>query len=464
MPDRNHTCAPFAAFLRLPAILLAAFLLLALLPACAARATTPTAATTVPSGTTAPTPVPVSGKLRLWTTPFTAVPNPLMDNDRTHRALFRLVYQGLFRLSEEQAAVEELCRDWSLSDDGISLTVHLLAGVTFHDGSSLDSSDVLASFGAVKAAGDSSPYAYGLSNVAAVTVLDETTLRFDLVRPDAFAPHSLVFPILPSEYANHAPVSGIVPGTGPYAFVSDAVGSEVQLAKWDRFTGPGTFLVREIEAVAVTDIRGAVEAMEDDRIDLIALNADAYGVYRYRQDLSVYRYSGSDFLFFSINSEGGRSLGSADAFLLARQALDRVRVSIGTGDWTVTPAAIPSIPWSQQLGGGVRGSMDDRRPVRGVCLAGRGRPSPSFSRKRIRCAWTSRGGRSTCWRLPASVPSLSAPMPPPIPPDWPQRHTMWRYARATLSGHSGSRLAISRRFHPRCSRYGIPAETGCFCG
>ncbi|MBP7401409.1 MAG: hypothetical protein KBA30_02195 [Clostridia bacterium] len=312
--------------------------------------------TTVPSVTTtgieAPTATlaPVSGELRLWVEPFAAGADPLRDGNRTHIALYRLVYNGLFRMSGDLSPEADLCDGWSVSPDGRSLLVSLDDGRFFHDGSEVDAEDVVASYNAVIAAGDASPYGDDLACFSEAVAVDTMTVRFRLVRQDVFACHSLIFPILPSEVAGQAGDGSFPPGTGTYAFSSGSGDGEIRLEARD--SGEGACLIRSIRAVVLPDIRQALEALEDDRIDLVDLNRDEYALYRYRQDLAVYGYAGADFLFFTLQAGSGKALSSADSFLFVRSLLDGIRSTAGMSEWNIVPAALPAPSWSQVLAGG----------------------------------------------------------------------------------------------------------------
>lgn len=343
---RTHT----KIFVRLAVFGLSLCLSAGLLSACGTLAT-PTAATRSSTLSASPTPTPVSGELRVWITPLSAKPNPLRDADRTHRALFRLVYQGLFYLSEDQSAAKDLCQDWSLSADGKSLTIQLVNGVEFHDGSLLAANDVVASYNAIKAAGASSPYSSDLADIAGFTAIGDTSLRIDLIRPDAFVQQSLTFPILPAKYTGSAAPAGVPPGTGRYQVLPSTDGKGIRLTRFIQNSEAEAYQIEKIYAVIYPDIRHAIEALQDDKIDLVDLNADEYLTYRYRQDIAIYRYAGTRFVFIAMNVGQGKSLSGIDAFHLIRKTLDRVRSSEIRDAWPISLAGIPSISRSEQLAG-----------------------------------------------------------------------------------------------------------------
>ncbi len=325
----------------------------------------PTSTSPVVTRTSEVTPAPESGTLRVWATPFVSTPDPLRDPDRTHQALYRLIYDGLFILTENQSAAPVLCDEWELSGNGFYLTAHISESKRFHDGSSLDAMDVKASFDAVKETPDS-PHHGLLGNVETAIVLDENTIRFGFAVPDRFVLHSLTFPVVPAESATFTAGRGEPPpGTGPYRMTWVDESPDALL---ERTGSPGSgsaVMIPSVRVVTLPDIRSAVEALEADRVDLVDLNADEFRLYSNRQDLAIFYYSGPDYLFFSINANAGRLLSDLNRYWYTRSQLDRVRKMSGAELVPLVAAAMPAVPFSQVLAGqdAVSGTTGETPPV-----------------------------------------------------------------------------------------------------
>jgi len=354
LAELRSISSPFAVLLlKTVTVLIAVVMGCGMLTGCADGVPSSTTATSGPIATTSPgtTPAPESGTLRVWATPFTTRPDPLRDPDRTHQAVYRLVYEGLFSLTENQSAEPVLCDEWEMSGNGFYLTVHVAVTERFHDGARLDALDVKASFDAVKESPDS-PHHELLSNVETAVVLDENTIRFGFTVPDRFALHCLTFPVVPAEAAVSATGRGDPPpGTGPYrmAWLDDS--PDALLERTGSAGSANDALIPSLRVVTFPDIRSAVEALEEDRVDLVDLNADEFRLYSNRQDLAVYHYSGSGYLFFVINAKSGRVLSDANRYWYTRSRLDRIRETAGTDLTSLTAAAMPAVPLSQVLSG-----------------------------------------------------------------------------------------------------------------
>ncbi|MCY3947244.1 MAG: ABC transporter substrate-binding protein [Anaerolineaceae bacterium] len=59
----------------------------------------------------------------------------------SHR-LLELIYEPLVELDAELNIIPALAESWAFNEDATSLTLNLREGVTFHDGSAMDSAEV----------------------------------------------------------------------------------------------------------------------------------------------------------------------------------------------------------------------------------------------------------------------------------------------------------------------------------
>ena len=76
--------------------------------------------------------------------------NPYTSTDLTNRALFPLLYQGLFTVDRDYNIFPILCQSYQVSGDMRTYTFHL-ADAEFSDGTPVTSADVVASLNAAKA-------------------------------------------------------------------------------------------------------------------------------------------------------------------------------------------------------------------------------------------------------------------------------------------------------------------------
>src|SRR4051812_12908581 len=72
--------------------------------------------------------------------------NPLFAVSDADSTASRLVFAGLFTYDEKGKLVGDLAKDYAADENGITYTVHLKPGLTWHDGQPLTSDDVLFTF------------------------------------------------------------------------------------------------------------------------------------------------------------------------------------------------------------------------------------------------------------------------------------------------------------------------------
>jgi peptide/nickel transport system substrate-binding protein len=95
-----------------------------------------------------------------------------------------LIYDRLLDIAPDNSIVPNLATEYTISDDGLTYTLTLAEGVTFHDGSPFTSADVVFTFNRLKAL--QSP-ALGLlaGGSFEVSAPDDTTVVFTLTEPNA---------------------------------------------------------------------------------------------------------------------------------------------------------------------------------------------------------------------------------------------------------------------------------------
>lgn len=176
--------------------------------------------------------------------------DPHIADDGGERAVNDNVYEALTRREPDGTLVPGLAVELPTQVDELTWRVTLRGGITFHDGTMLDSSDVVATIDRVLAlAGDSAQFGSFYSTLAGADIVDESTVEITTTAPDPILPARLYWmKIIPEgadarpDYAEH-PV-----GTGPYRFVAWERGQAVRLSANTDYWGPSP-------AIADVDLR-----------------------------------------------------------------------------------------------------------------------------------------------------------------------------------------------------------------
>lgn len=154
-----------------------------------------------------------------------------------------LRYDGDWRTAR---IVGDLAETWTVSADGLVYTFKLLPGVTFHDGSTLTSADVKATFERIVAPpeGVLSARQSLYRDIKAIDTPDAATIVFRLEQPngsmlDAFAsPWTCVYSAARLRENPRFPETGIM-GTGPFVFVQHIKGQSLESKRFEGYFRQG---------------------------------------------------------------------------------------------------------------------------------------------------------------------------------------------------------------------------------
>lgn len=141
--------------------------------------------------------------------------DPRYATDAASERVNRLVYRPLVDFDNASRAVPALA-DWERRDSSHYRFTLRPGGRTFHDGSHLVATDVVATYRSLLAIKDT-PHAAEFANIAAVEAVDANTVDFTLHQPDEQFPARLIVGILPERLVtsghdfSHHPV-----GSGPF--------------------------------------------------------------------------------------------------------------------------------------------------------------------------------------------------------------------------------------------------------
>ena len=230
--------------------------------------------------------------------------HPILSTDRVNLALTGLLWEGLFELDQSFQPQNVLCQSYQVSEDGLTWTFALRAGVTFSDGSALTAGDAAAS---LELARTSDRFSGRLAGVRQVTA-GEGTVTVTLSAPNGALPALLDIPIVKEG-------GGAVPlGTGPY--VLDPSG-EVLTARADWWRG-GALPAESIPLVTIRAADDLIYTFDIGDLSLVTADLTGTGALGFAGDHEVWDCPSSTMIYIGYNCARGPC---ADAAL--RRALDR---------------------------------------------------------------------------------------------------------------------------------------------
>ena len=243
-----------------------------------------------------------------------------------------------------------------MAPDGLSLTLHLVKGAKFHDGTPITSEDVAFSIMAIKA---NPPFKAMYAPVSGVDTPDPYTAVIRLSKPHPailLCMSPVLCPIMPKHVygtdpnirqnpANKAPI-----GSGPFKFVEWKPGDYIMLEKNKDFFIKGKPHVDRVIIKIIPDMNNRVMAVERGEVDAMPF---------FDSLREVKRLSGDKNLV--VTNKGYAGIGSLDwvAFNTGKKPFDDVRVrqaaayAIDRNFFAkvimmglVTPSATPITPFS----------------------------------------------------------------------------------------------------------------------
>lgn len=188
--------------------------------------------------------------------------------------LLELVYEPLVNLDADLNIVPSLAETWEFSDDAMTLTMNLRAGVTFHDGSDFTSADVKASFERIldEATGASARSNY--ISISSIDTPDDLTVVFNLSNPDVpilAAMASVNASIVSEEAVAAGDFASRAIGTGPFILEEWIPEEKTTLSANPNWWGDGPF-VDGIEMRVIPDEASILAALRAGQIDFALLN------------------------------------------------------------------------------------------------------------------------------------------------------------------------------------------------
>ncbi len=140
--------------------------------------------------------------------------NPCISTDEDTYFIARLVYDGLFKMSDTMTPQKDLAEDYKIGDN--SITVELI-DTKFHDGKTLHADDVQFTIQAFKAAGKKCPYYSLVKNISGTDVKSKKKIKIYFSSSKNMGLDMLTFPILPEH--RYDSIYSLTGSTGKFKMV-----------------------------------------------------------------------------------------------------------------------------------------------------------------------------------------------------------------------------------------------------
>ena len=221
--------------------------------------------------------------------------NPLICTDFTNRAIFSLIYQGLFAVNRDYQISPILCKQYARSEDMKTYTFYL-ESATFSDSTPLTAQDVVATYQTAKQSGI---YQGRFQHVQDIAVSPDGGITFSLDTAYENLPVLLDIPILKaSELDAPYPL-----GTGPY--ILEVTASQMRLRRQESWWCSANMAVTAsaislVPAESPTQIRDEFEFSD---LSLVCADPGSDKYADFRCDFELWDCENGIFLYLACNMD-----------------------------------------------------------------------------------------------------------------------------------------------------------------
>jgi len=208
--------------------------------------------------------------------------DPHLTTNQATRDVGRQIFETLLTLNENYEVVPSLAESYEISEDGLTYTFFLREGVKFHNGDTLEASDVVASM--EKWLETSTQGKANLAGAEFVEV-DDLTVELHVTQASLIVPYVLAdqapFPaIVPAESVASADETGLTEfvGTGPFQLAEWTPDQQIVLERFEGYVaredessglgGKKEALVKEVVFHIVTDTSTRIAGITTGEYDI----------------------------------------------------------------------------------------------------------------------------------------------------------------------------------------------------
>lgn len=221
--------------------------------------------------------------------------DPRFATDAASIRIGRLMYQQLVDFNQSKQVIPSIAHWQQLNATHYRFTLNNSRSL-FHNGKSLTSEDVKATYDFILEEKNASPHRTILAVIKDIVIINDTTFDFILSHPDPLFPAYLVVGIVPkSHIEKHHPFNKYPMGSGPFQFISVKNSLDLSLQRRAdnqvlRFIHVPNPVVRALKLM-----RGEIDMTQNDIMpELVNFLSE-------ESDLSVEKSPGSNFSYLGFN-------------------------------------------------------------------------------------------------------------------------------------------------------------------
>ena len=261
--------------------------------------------------------------------------DPAQASSDAEILILHSVYDYLVDIDGDNNIVPRLATEWAVSDDGLTYTLTLAEGVTFHDGSPLTPADVVWTFDRLRDPANALPTADLYANLASVAAEGDSAVVFTLSATNPFFLYDLSDNHALVVKAEAADLGTAFNGTGPFRVVEYSPENRMTLEANPDYFVPGKPGAASLELIFFPDQAAAVDALRGGQVDVtLRMPTPLFQALQQEQGIATQQVAtnGFDLVRLRSDREPGSLPQVVQAFKLAtdREAIfDTVTLGLG---------------------------------------------------------------------------------------------------------------------------------------
>ena len=186
------------------------------------------------------------------------------------------VYSGLTRFNAKMEIEGDLATSWEVPDN-TTYVFRLRKGVRFHNGREMTAEDVRYSIERVRDPRNGSPVRSIYADVEKVDVVDPSTVRLKLSRPNASLLSMMTgrasYVVPREEVEKHGTLQKVAVGTGPFKLVEHVPGDYARFVRHEQYFEPGLPRLDGFTIKVIKDEPSRLAALRRGTVDLTWIKA-----------------------------------------------------------------------------------------------------------------------------------------------------------------------------------------------
>ena len=218
--------------------------------------------------------------------------DPIISSNKNVQDVSKLIYESLVTLDENYKIKGVLATEWAKTAEN-SYIIKLKQGIKWHNGNEFTANDVEFTINKIKQE-KNSIYKVNVENISQITIIDNYTIRLDLLNDEAFFEYNLIFPIQNS--------SDYTIGTGLYK-INQMEQNKVELTRNQYKENIENVQIKTITVKNYSTMGEAYNDFKIGNIDIINTDNLDYSNYIGTLGYTVRNFYGRNFDFLCMNTK-----------------------------------------------------------------------------------------------------------------------------------------------------------------